>query len=318
MKDEAPLISTPLAPIPSGGAARWLTARDGLKLRAALFPADDKPRGTVVLSPGRTEPIEKYFEVVGELQARGFCVVVHDWRGQGLSGRLIPEDRLKGHARGWRPFLDDYTEIIDAYEDEMPRPWIAVGHSMGGGLTMLALSEGEDRFDAAVLSAPMLGVNTGARKPAEVRITAAVMCLLGKSRGLPAPPTDPFSETFETNVLTHDQGRWRRNRQQIETCRDLALGGVTWGWIDFAMRLTGRIARSKAVDALSIPLTIVAAGDEKLVNNAGGKAVAERAPRGRYVEVAGAYHEVLMETNPLRAIFWAEFDAVADAVAPAD
>jgi lysophospholipase len=36
---------------------------------------------------------------------------------------------------------------------------------MGGCLTMLALATGETRFAAAVLSAPMLGLNTGG-KPA--------------------------------------------------------------------------------------------------------------------------------------------------------
>jgi alpha-beta hydrolase superfamily lysophospholipase len=49
---------------------------------------DGPPRGSVVVSPGRSEPIEKYFEVVQDLLDRGFVVLVHDWRGQGC--RIAP------------------------------------------------------------------------------------------------------------------------------------------------------------------------------------------------------------------------------------
>jgi lysophospholipase len=66
------------------GQAEWFEGSDGLRLRAALFPAEN-PRGSVVLSGGRTEFIEKYLEVIGEFVGRGFTVLTHDWRGQGLS-----------------------------------------------------------------------------------------------------------------------------------------------------------------------------------------------------------------------------------------
>jgi lysophospholipase len=99
----------------------------------------------VVVSPGRSEPIEKYFEVVQDLLDRGFVVLVHDWRGQGLSHRALP-DRLKGHAAGFKEFLGDYQALLAAFETRLPKPWIALGHSMGGCLTMLALATGESRF----------------------------------------------------------------------------------------------------------------------------------------------------------------------------
>ena len=136
MGEPAPLVSIPEAPAPGGGAAEFLRGADGSRLRAAFFPVE-RARGTVVLSPGRTEPIEKYFEVVDDLRARGFAVLAHDWRGQGLSDRPLP-DRLKGHARGWADYLGDHGRLLDAYAERAPRPWIAVGHSLGGCLILLA------------------------------------------------------------------------------------------------------------------------------------------------------------------------------------
>lgn len=59
---------------------------------------------------------------------------------------------------------------------------------------------------------------------------------------------------------------------------------------------------------------MIAAGDDALVLNGPSRAYAQRAPQGRYVQIAGAFHEVFMETDARRALVWAEFDALADRV----
>ena len=107
MAEAAPLVSIPEAHVPDGGTAEWFSGAGAVPLRAASFFPGGQARGSVVVSPGRTEPIEKYFEVVEELLARGFAVLVHDWRGQGLSHRALP-DKLKGHASGFTDFVADY------------------------------------------------------------------------------------------------------------------------------------------------------------------------------------------------------------------
>ena len=122
MAEPAPLVATPQAPLPPRGAAEWFAGVDGARLRAALFTPTGTARGSVVLSGGRSEPIEKYAEVIAELLGRGFAVLVHDWRGQGLSHRELP-DRLKGHAKGYETYLGDYKSLLDAFEPRLPKPW---------------------------------------------------------------------------------------------------------------------------------------------------------------------------------------------------
>ena len=309
MNEPAPLIAVPEAPVPPGGGAEWYAGADGARLRAALFTPATGVRGSVILSPGRTEPIEKYFEVVGEFLARGFVVLVHDWRGQGLSARAFA-DRMPGHARGWRPFLSDYTRMIAAFEARLPKPWIGVGHSMGGGLTTLALAEGEDRFAAVVLCAPMLGLNLGTRKPFEVGLLATIMSFIGKAGAYAAPPVDPLDETFQGNILTHDKARYERYHALLRAEPDLKISGPTYGWVLFALTLVARVKASRRIDTLAIPLVIVAAGEERLCKNDASKAVADRAPKGAFILVPGAYHEILMETDDKRAVFWDAFDGV--------
>jgi lysophospholipase len=263
----------------------------------------------VVVSPGRTEAIEKYFEVAAALAGRGFVTLIHDWRGQGLADRLLP-DRLLGHATGYRDFLTDYDALLGAYEARLPRPWLALGHSMGGCLTLLALAEGEERFAGAILSAPMLGVQVGAVPRLAARALASVMSALGRG-GHPVPGPSPASTPFDSNVVTHDQARYARAEALIAACPDLALGLPTWGWLDFAFVATSRLAKGAGAARIDIPVIVVAAGDDKLVDNTALKAVTARLPLGRYVEIPGAFHELLQETDDVQAVFWREFDDLA-------
>lgn len=316
MAEPAPLIAIPQAPIPSGAAPEWVEGAGGARLRAALFRPEGAARGSVVLSGGRTEPIEKYFEVIGELTARGFVVLAHDWRGQGLSHRAL-QNRMAGHAAGYEPFLADYRALLDAFDARMPKPWIAVGHSMGGCLTLLALAKGEARrFLAAVLSAPMLGLQLAAPVWL-VALLARLAGLLGRSeRFVLGGGERPEASAFETNILTHDAGRFARNAALLEAAPELGLGAPTWGWVDFALRARKWIANPRNLQAVDLPVTICQAGEEKLVDNRAQAAAAKALPRGRLVEVHGARHEILMETDEVRAVFWEAFDDVADTHAP--
>jgi lysophospholipase len=315
--EAAPLLDLPEAPAPAGAQPQWFTGAGGVRLRAALFPATAPGRGSVVLSPGRTEPLEKYFEVIGELQGRGFTVLVHDWRGQGLSDRLLA-DRLKSHARGWRPFLADFKVLLDLYERRLPRPWIALGHSMGGGLTVLALSEGEARFAGAVLSSPMLGLRLKGRPESLVRVAAWFMTLIGRGGDYVFSPQDRRDDAEHGwKVLTHDRARWRRYQAQLAAAPDLMVDGFTWGWLAFALRLTFRIEKMPGAERIGIPITFVAAQHDHLCTNRAQRGVVTRARRGRFVVIPGAFHEVLMEQDERRDRFWEAFDALADEVAPA-
>ncbi len=316
MFDAAPLVDTPDDPIPAGAEADWFVGAGGAKLRAALFTPPGRARGSVVLSGGRTEPIEKYFETISDFMDRGFVVLAHDWRGQGLSVRELP-DRLKGHAKGYKSFLEDYRRLLNAYEARLPKPWVAVGHSMGGCLTLLALASGEKRFSSAVLSAPMLGLQFGKFSTVSAAALMRLNLMLGRSnRYVLGQPGKPFDEAFDDNVLTHDPRRFARYRAQVRANPDLALGSPTWSWLDFAFRATALLAKPERLRAVTIPVEIVSAAEDRLVDNSAQAAAARNLPQGRLITVPGAYHEILMETDDMRNIFLRVFDALTGKTAP--
>jgi len=308
----APLMGVPGAMPPPGGQGEWFRGAGSLRLRAAFWTPATEPRGTVILSPGRTEPIEKYYEAIGDMLARGFCVLAHDWRGQGLSARLLP-DRLKGHARAVEEFLDDYQRLLDAFAERAPRPWIAVGHSMGAALNLLTLEAHEPRIDGAVLSSPMLRITTGKRSMWSAKLAVRWNLRHGRSADYVLDDMDdPFDHTFENNALTRDAHRYELFRQQLYACPHLAIGGPTWGWLATAFDAGERALKPRALKSVKIPVSVIQGGDDTRVWKQTNRWAAKRLGRGRYVEIPGAKHEVLAELDEARQVFLDEFDAMAD------
>jgi lysophospholipase len=313
MADPASIRLHPDVVAPLGGTAEWIEGAGGHRQRSAYFAAK-KPIGSVVLSTGRTEFIEKYFEVIGELLGRGYTVLVHDWRGQGLSSRLLP-DALKGHADRFHDLVADYGVLLDHYQDRLPKPWIELSHSMGGCLSMLAMARGERRFSASIQSAPMLGLKP--QRTLYIRVASWLMDHLGAANlYVLGGEVDPYAASFEADRLTHDRARYERTQALINEHRDLALGGVTWGWLESAFEAISWLQRTPALTQLSIPVTIVGAGLDTLIDNEGQKLIAGRLPKGRYVEIPESFHEILMETDDIRAVFWREFDALVASISP--
>jgi len=305
--EPAPLYLDAAAP-PAGGRAFWFEGVRGFRLRGAVFAAPS-PVGSVVLSGGRGEFIEKYLETIGEWVARGYTVLAHDWRGQGLSQRLDAV-RLKGCADGFDDFISDFSRLMELCGADLPEPRIAFGHSMGAALTVAALARGQEGFAAAAVTAPMFGVLVG-RNPF-ARPVARLMARAGFRHAYVEPrPADPFALGFAGNILTHDPDRFARVQRQLAAHPDLALGAVTWGWVDSAFALTGRLARDPMVARLSLPVAVLTAGQEGLVDNAAVGRVTRRLPGARLTHVPQARHEILMETDDVRAVFWREFDALA-------
>src|SRR5512146_3374721 len=98
---------------------RFITTRDGKRLRTQIFDAapGTNGRGVCVLLHGQTEFIEKYVEVIGELQGRGFTVATLDWPGQGGSYRMLANP-LKAHIGNF----SEYDTALWLFMDEIVRP----------------------------------------------------------------------------------------------------------------------------------------------------------------------------------------------------
>lgn len=188
---------------------------------------------------------------------------------------------------------------------------------MGAALNLVSIENGESRAVGAVLSSPMLKIRTGKRSLWSARFAARWNVSHGKSAEYVLDDhDDPFDQTFEKDALTTDAERYELWREQLYACPHLAVGGVTWGWLAFGIEVGERALKPKALKKVRIPVSIVQAADDDRVWKQTNKWAARRITGARYVEVPGAKHEVIMETDGRRQIFLDEFDALADGVAP--
>ena len=303
------LHSVPANPVPEGAVADYLMTPDGVRLRFARWNPIGPRRGTVCLFTGRTEMIEKYFEVVRDLRQRGFAVAALDWRGQGGSDRLLGDPR-KGHVRSF----DDYQTDLEIFMREIvlpdcPAPIFGLAHSMGGAILLEAVHLGRRWFDRLVLCAPMIDLAGYAGRPVIRRIAKIGTFLgLGKSYVLSGGPVPISSKPFSGNPLTSDPVRYERIRA-LEELPGLGLGSPTFGWASAAFRVMERFNDPLYPTALRQPLLIFAAGEDVIASTPAIERFAVRLRAGSHLIIPGARHEILMERDFVRAQFWAAFDA---------
>jgi len=285
----------------------------GASLRAAQFPAapDVASKGVCVLLNGQTEFIEKYFEVIDELRSRGFAVATMDWRGQGGSTRMTEDSR-----KSFVGDFSEYDEDLDTLMNWIVMPMLAGGekpvalaHSMGAHNLLRHLLRRPGSFSACVLSAPMIGISFRGQSEFLVRAVTSYQMWRGRRagwvRGMEA--RDPHKVTFATQLVTSDPQRFERTQMLLREYPDLRLAGATWGWLAAALRSMDWLrGQAKAVTA---PLLVVGAGKDRICVTAQTRDFAQRLPHAEYVEIKEAGHEILMERNPIRAEFWAAFDA---------
>lgn len=304
MIEKAPLFHA-LAEGPEGGQAMWLTAEDGVRLRLTLWGGGAK--GTVFLFAGRAEYAEKYGPAAADLAARGYGTLVIDWRGQGLSDRLIA-DPVKGHVGKFSEYQRDVDAMLAAAAQlDLPRPWVVLAHSMGGTIALRRLM-GTHPFEAIAFSAPMWGVGL----PRAIRPFRSALARMTRTSPFAlryAPGWGPVSFVhragFHDNFLTTDPEMWALLVRQAAKAPELAIAGASLHWVAEAVLECDALA---ALPTPDLPCYCALGSRERIVPQEPVRTRMASWPGGQLALYEGAEHEVMMEGPAMRARF---FDACA-------
>ncbi len=304
------LVSIPANPVPDAAVTGTIKTPDGVSLRFARWEPPPGRKGTVCLFQGRSEFIEKYFETVRDLRARGFAVATLDWRGQGLSDRALRNPR-KGYVRNFSQYqIDLETFINEVVLPDCPPPLFALGQSMGATILLRAAYAGHRWFDRIVLLAPMIAL-PGMRRLATTRMLVKVLRSIGLG-ALYVPggsASTMLQRPFAGNLLTSDPVRYARNIAVLEAEPALAIGSPTVGWADAAFRVMSEISDERFPASIRQPILILAAGMDAIVSTPAIGEFALRLRAGSHLVVPGARHELLMEQDRFRIQTLAAFDA---------
>lgn len=271
----------------------------------------EKKKGSIILLGGRKEFMEKYVETIEELKQRQFDVYSMDWRGQGLSTRLL-ENRHKGHINNYGEYLEDLNYFVNKIvRPAAVLPCTILAHSMGGHIALRYLHEFPEAADKAVLTSPMIDILVPPFPRWLIKLAAGFFAKAGYADAYSAGSGDykPRKIKFKENALTSDPARFMDEHRVIAQNPDLALGGVTYGWLNATFESIEILSGAEYAGKIRTPVLVISAGRDKIVSEAAQRAVCARMEKGGFVSIPDSYHEILKERDPVRKAFWKEFDA---------
>jgi lysophospholipase len=298
-----------------GGTEHYLPVADHISIRTARFPARGTVIATTLILAGRTEFIEKYLEVAEDLTIRGHDVWAFDWRGQGLSGRPLPNPH-KGHIASFDDYVADLENLVTNHIAPTARaPLTILSHSTGGLIALHYLMRRPAHIRNAVLAAPMTKIEAGTLIE---RASLRLLLLFSLWKPIGSLYTPGFGNytpgrIFERNPLSGDEIRFGVMERYIEARPELALGGPTLRWLAEAHAAMAAISRWRTPALFSTPTLFVCVDSDRVVGSASQKQLAEKIPNARFEIIHGAQHEILMEQDRYRDNFWALFDEFLNA-----
>jgi len=307
--EHAPLIEIEGLKCPKG-EAHFFNLNGDNKLRVAFWNLSSS-KGTIFLQSGRTEFIEKYYEVISEFIDRGYAVAMMDWRGQGLSSRVSKNIRI-GHIDNFKTFDDDFIKIVEeCFKTRCPSPFIGFGHSMGGCLLASYFISEKNVLEKCILCAPMVSVRANAMSRRIVKLLGLLDNIGYGSFPMQKPSWDSedgwIEEPFEDNALTTDRERFERSFKFLKKCPELGVKGITVGWLKHALNRTNQFKKIQWNIAIKRPLLLLDATEDKLVNSHLNK---ELLGQSDLVEIKSlkSQHEIMMETDEIRDEAWKSID----------
>ena len=304
------LVSIPANPVPEGAVEGTLKTRDGVALRFARWPPPPGRKGTVCLFQGRAEFIEKYFETVRDLRARGFAVATLDWRGQGCrSARCATAQGLCAQLRrnirstSKPSSTRSCCRIVRRRISRSPIPWARP-------FSCAPPMRGHRWFDRMVLLAPMIAL-PGMRRCGRPACWCRALRFMGLGAHVRAGRRCIRAEA----AAVHRQSAHLRSgalcpqRRGARGRAALATGWPTVAWADAHSASWPSCSQPSYPGRIRQPMLVIAAGLDAIVSTPAIDEFAVRLRAGSHLIVPGARHELLMEQDRFRGQVLAAFDA---------
>jgi len=289
----------------------YIKTKSGIRLRWGEWKTRVPHRkGTVVVLSGRREYLEKYDESAHDLTSRGYDVFGFDWRGQGLSSRMLKNPR-KGFVHSYDDYLSDLTRFMESVA--LPRgepPFVLMAHSMGAHIGLRYLHDHSKPFQRAVLTSPLIDIAVPGpfRKIMRLYAAAAVAMRMGERYVPGTGGDDAGTQQFKNNRLTSDLMRFETVAGQLERNPALVVGGVTFQWLKATLDSIGIVGSPGFAEKVTVPVLMVTAGRDTVVCREAQDAICKRLPRCSLVRIEGARHEIPIEANCFRDRLWEAFD----------
>ena len=305
----APFLELDNYKTPKGIKTIYLPMIDGKKIRIAYWHnlfKEQNSKGTILLQQGHNEFIEKYYETIQEFLDRNFSVVCFDWRGQGMSDKMI-DDSKKQFIEDFNIHEEDLKFIIKQFiAKTLPYPIIGVGHSMGGCILLSSLKKNENIFQKLILSAPMLGFKNEKFLMPFISLTSL---LQNKEKYMIGSKPNMGKETpFKENDLTNDESRYLRTQRLVRMKPEIRLWGITNAWSKAVKKRLLYIREKDWAENIETDILFINSLDDEVVSSNHIIDTSKRLKNSKLINFEACKHEIFMEKDQYRKIMWNEID----------
>jgi len=277
---------------------------EGVKIHYRTLNSPSAQNCLVIL-PGRTEPIEKYAEVVYDLlqtqTGKNMDYYLMDHRGQGQSGRMAAPSDM-GHVDKFENYVKDVETFVKLQNlDKRCEHKFLLAHSMGAGIATAVLLKNPKAFDKVVLGSPMLKIQTKPYSYTTARAIVQGMVMAGKGSKF-AVGQKPFNGAakFEDNTFTTSPERFKMAMGMFNAYPQTKVGGVSSRWILEVMKGTNPL-RSRYHE-ISTPMIVINAGIESYSEPSEMAELCKQAANCKHVFLKSSKHEVFMDRDENRNV----------------
>ena len=268
----------------------YLQSKDGTKLYYERFEVEGAEK-CVVICHGFCEFAEKYNEFIYYFLQRGYAVYLCEHRGHGRSDRKVAELDLV-HVTDYQEYVDDFVYFVNQVVVPKEKHRLLFAHSMGGAVGALTLEQYPGLFEAAVLSSPMCGMQTGRYPKWVADVAAWCCCHIGKGAQFAAGQSG-FSDTPNyagSSCLSEVRYAYIfQKRLDSERCQTY---GGSYAWVHAGIKATRRLMKQKNLDKIQIPVLVLSADQDHMVDNPAIERFVAHTKGARLIRVREAKHEI--------------------------
>ena len=272
----------------------------------------DAPRAAVVLVHGFTEGIDKFRETALYFLMEGYSVWMLQQREHGRSFRSTGDQNLIC-IRNYKDLVEDLhyfvRQVVRKAPENQGMPLYLFAHSMGGGVGGCCLEMYPEDFEKAILSSPMMELNTGGTPIWAAAAYARLAIATGRG-AMPMPGSAAFSgrPDFE-NSCTNCRERYEFWFEEQKARRENQMCVTAVATAYQFLQLIRYVVRPANIQRIKAQVLLLQAGDDNMVAPGGQEQFIRLFKGGKLVKFPEAKHEIYMGTDETLRRYWNEIFA---------
>lgn len=267
---------------------------DGTEL-SYFYAIPKNHKANIQMLHGFCEGFPKYHEMACYFYSQGYAFFFLEMRGHGYSQRFVDQNDYV--------YVDSYDQYVDdakAFYDRIVRdklyrkPLYLFSFSMGGAVSALLMEKYPDIYAKAVMTSPMLQIQTGGIPWAVVH---GVMFYAHRRRLMKTP--GPGQHRFDaSNDEFNEQRavskcRYRYVRRHDVSDSHYQTFCATYGWMDASFKADKKLM--KHASEIKTPVLLFQAGADQAVEPKAQDEFAKKAQNVQIVRYPDSHHEIFSD-----------------------